>query len=218
MDTLDGKTVATLIVTIVLAMTGYGFTYWYNLKIARRKDRLDIVNRQLMEFYGPLFALAETEEIVYMEFRTKYRNETSYFTGSPPPTKNDLCMWRLWMKEVFMPIHERIEELIITKSALLQEEEMPKVLLDFMAHVSAFKAVIKRWEAEDFADYLSIVPYPGDIHSYARNSFFRIKAQQADLLGAYGIKYADSDEHSLDTPKGAPALEKPPKASLPSGE
>ena len=40
----------TLTVTIVLAFSGYLLTYTLNLRLARRKDYLDRVNRQLMIF------------------------------------------------------------------------------------------------------------------------------------------------------------------------
>jgi hypothetical protein len=44
------NTALTVLVTVCLALTGY----LYSLFLARRKDRLDRINRQLSDLYGPL--------------------------------------------------------------------------------------------------------------------------------------------------------------------
>ena len=44
-----------LIATILLALTGYLITYQMNLHLTRRKERLDLINKRLNEFYGPLY-------------------------------------------------------------------------------------------------------------------------------------------------------------------
>ena len=40
---------------IVLAFVGYLATAWSARMLARRKDKLEQVNRRLNEFYGPLY-------------------------------------------------------------------------------------------------------------------------------------------------------------------
>ncbi|MFK0045124.1 hypothetical protein ACIQU4_13595 [Streptomyces sp. NPDC090741] len=46
--------------TVGLAFLGYLATYANGLRLAQRQARLARVNQQLSEFYGPLFALMET--------------------------------------------------------------------------------------------------------------------------------------------------------------
>ena len=41
--------------TILLAFVGYLTAFMSDRMLARRKDKLDLVNRRLNEFYGPLY-------------------------------------------------------------------------------------------------------------------------------------------------------------------
>jgi len=70
---MDWKIFATLTVTVVLAFVGYWATYWNNLRISQHKDKLDRVNRQLKELYGPLYALGHASQIAWESFRSTYR-------------------------------------------------------------------------------------------------------------------------------------------------
>ncbi len=45
-----------VVVTIGLAFVGYVVTYLNGLRLSQRQERLARVNRQLGEFYGPLYA------------------------------------------------------------------------------------------------------------------------------------------------------------------
>jgi len=51
---MDSKTIATLLVTVTLALIGFLVKYINDLAIARRKDKLERVNLQLKNLYGPL--------------------------------------------------------------------------------------------------------------------------------------------------------------------
>jgi hypothetical protein len=51
---MDQKTVATLTATVFVALMGYAATYLNSIRLSQRKDRLERIDRQLREFYGPL--------------------------------------------------------------------------------------------------------------------------------------------------------------------
>ena len=99
------------------------------------------------------------------------------------PTEAELKEWRLWMTAVFMPINLRIYEIILSKSDLLIETKMPECLLLFCAHVTAYQAVLKKWENNDYSEYLSVINHPNEIAEYAKTSYQNIKAEQERLLG-----------------------------------
>ena len=54
----------TTAVTILLAFTGYLATYFNNLRLAQRNQRLERVSRQLGELYGPLYGLTDAETFI----------------------------------------------------------------------------------------------------------------------------------------------------------
>lgn len=181
---MDTNLVVTTTVTVLLAFLGYLITYLNNLRLSQRAARLERVNRQLGELYGPLFALTHASNIAWLAFRSQYRPGRDYFGEGEPPTDEELKAWRLWMSTVFMPNNLRMYEAIQTKSDLLIESEMPDCLLALCAHVTAYQAVMKKWENDDFSEHTALVEYPTrSLLEYTRNSFQKLKVEQEKLIG-----------------------------------
>ncbi|HJP95805.1 MAG TPA: hypothetical protein VJ843_00380 [Candidatus Saccharimonadales bacterium] len=181
---MDWKTGLTLAVSILIAAVGFVAKYINDVKIAQRKDRLERVSRQLKEFYGPLYALIEASEIAWRGFRRKYRPNQSYWRSEPYPNEEEAAAYRLWMREVFMPLNLRMEKVIVENADLLDDEKMPACLLTVCAHVSAYKTVLKRWESGDYSEHLSIVNFPGkELREYIERVYSRLKNEQEKLVG-----------------------------------
>lgn len=174
----------TMTVTIVLAFIGYLATYLNNLRLTQRKDRLDRVNRQLGEFYGPLFALNHASYIARQKFLDKYAaGRDRFFAKDVKHSENDLRVWRHWMQSVFMPINMSIYELILSKSDLLIEPHMPPCLMQLCGHVASYKVVLEKWAKGDFSEHMALVNFPRELHQYSMESFQALKSKQAALLG-----------------------------------
>jgi hypothetical protein len=182
---MNWTTGLTIAISILLAVTGYIATYLYNLKLAQRRDRLDRVNQQLSDLYGPLLALVSSSQASWEAFRGRYRPHSRGFWGSEPaPTPEEAAVWRLWITEVFMPLNVRVVEVISQHADLLDEPDMPQSLLDACAHVAAYRPVIKQWEQGDFSEHTSVINFPAaEVLGFAREGFARLKAEQRDLLG-----------------------------------
>ena len=93
------------------------------------------------------------------------------------------------MTTVFMPVNERITQLVIERADLIEEHEMPPCLLAVCAHVHGYQAIIKEWESGDVSllreDNISLVNFPGqELADYATTRFGRLKAEQGKLLGS----------------------------------
>jgi hypothetical protein len=181
---MDTKTVVTLLVSVLLAVSGYIATYLNTLRLTKRRERLDRLDRQLRELYGPLYALTESAEKSWIAFRRQIkRPEGSFWYADPPLNEAEKAAWRLWMTHVLMPINLQIETVIVAKSDLLVGTEMPSSLLDLLAHIAAYKAVIKAWEIEDYSHHLSVIDYPAEVNVYAKRIYLDLKAQQQRLIG-----------------------------------
>jgi hypothetical protein len=185
---MDLTTSVTIAVSVLLAVVGYVATYAYNLKLAQRKDRLDRVNAQLSDFYGPLLALVSAGESSFGAFRQKHRPDKPWiFERGETPSEQKSAAWRLWMVEVFMPLNVAIVDVITKHADLLDESDMPQPLLDACAHVAAYRAVIKQWEQGDFSELGSVINFPSpDLFLFASEGFTRLKGEQQRLLGQKG--------------------------------
>ncbi|MEU9233986.1 hypothetical protein [Streptomyces subrutilus] len=176
----------TLVVTIALAFVGYTAAYLNGLRLSQRQERLARLNRQLSDFYGPLFALTEANSRIFGAFmeRNARPDGRSPFAHEILPSDEELVEWRLWVRTVFLPNIQAMRDLVIKRADLLSEPEMPPILLQLCAHVSGYEITAARWEQGNFDEHLSVVPFPSEeIAAYARHGFAGLKQQQGRLLG-----------------------------------
>jgi hypothetical protein len=167
----------TTALTILLAFIGYLATAWSAKMLARRKDKLELVNRRLNEFYGPLYVASQAGNIAYRSLLNKLGKTQSY-----PILDNEMKDWMLWMTTIFIPLNDVREKIIIEKAYLIVEEQMPQCLLDFVTHVVGYKAVLAKWNDKDYSERRSTIGWPPEFDSYVERSYAALKAQQTRLL------------------------------------
>jgi hypothetical protein len=174
--------IVTLIATIILAFTGYMMAYVNARLLAKKKEQLELINRQINEFYGPLYVATQTGKMAYLAL-TKKLGKEDIFAQDTEPSLEELEEWYLWMKTVFMPLNETREKIIIEKAHLIIEEQMPDCLLQFVTHVVSYKAVMAKWSKGDFSEKFSLIDFPESLDDYAARSFVELKKRQVRLLG-----------------------------------
>ncbi len=165
------------ILTIVLAFIGYLVTFLSARMLARRRDRLRLVNKRLNEFYGPLYVASQAGHIAYRSLLKRQGK-----IKSDPIRDEDMKEWVLWMTTIFMPLNDIREKIIIEKAYLIVEEEMPHCLLEFVTHVVGYKAVLAKWAEGDYAERRSTIGWPPEFDAYVRRSYAALKAEQTRLL------------------------------------
>jgi len=151
--------------------------------LANRKSKLERINHQLKQLYGPLYALSNASHRAWVTFRTAHRPGGPFFDDDDKPTETDIKAWRLWMATVFMPLNIEMERLVLSNMDLLYGETMDECLVDLCAHVEAYKTVIERWKADDFSVHYTPIDFPGDaLRQYVGERFTELKREQQRLL------------------------------------
>ena len=102
------------ILTVVLAFAGYLVTFLSARMVARRRDKLELVNKRLNEFYGPLYVASQAGNIAYRSLLKKQGKTQSF-----PILDSEMKEWVLWMKTIFMPLNNVREKIIIDKAHLI---------------------------------------------------------------------------------------------------
>lgn len=59
---MDLRTSITMIGAVVLGIAGFFVTYFNNVRLERKKNRLERINAQLNYFYGPLLATVQSNQ------------------------------------------------------------------------------------------------------------------------------------------------------------
>ena len=172
-----------MIVTAAVAVIGYFLTYWNNLRLARHQAHLDLVNRRLNEFYGPLFIITRTISIAYQAQLSKSGKKQVYEEG-PKLTPEEWEENYAWVVAVYAPLEQELSELIVHKAHLLREQTIPESLLTLVAHVSVTKALIHKWQKNDFSELYPAIDFPyAELTAYAETSYTELKSEQLRLLG-----------------------------------
>jgi hypothetical protein len=165
------------ILTIILAFAGYLVTFLSARMLARRRDKLRLVNKRLNEFYGPLYVASEAGNIAYRSLLDRQGK-----VKSEPILDTEMKDWVLWMSTIFMPLNDIREKVIIEKAHLIIEEQMPQCLLDFVTHVVGYKAVLAKWAEGDYVERRSTIGWPPEFDIYVKRSYAALKAEQTNLL------------------------------------
>ncbi len=172
---------------ILLAVLAAAIKFIFDGWTSRKANRLKRIDRQLEFFYGPLLALTHASEQAWKSFRSIHRTENGPYWGVPndPPTEAEALAWRMWIEKVFMPLNERVENLIVEHADLLEEECIPSVLLHLCAHVEAYRGVVAQWKSDDFSRQWSTINYPcPELREYAQRHYTALKKRQAALIRA----------------------------------
>jgi len=165
------------VLTVILAFVGYLTTFMSARMLERRRDKLDLVNRRLNEFYGPLYVASQAGTIAYRSLLKKQGKTQSF-----PILDDEMKEWMLWMTTIFMPLNDVREKIIIEKAYLIVEEQMPHCLLDFVTHVVGYKAVLAKWSEGDYSERRSTIGWPPEFDVYVERSYAALKAKQTRLL------------------------------------
>jgi hypothetical protein len=175
----------TALSAVAVALLGALSAYWNAQRLAQRAARLARVTAQIEHLYGPALALAETTSASFLTFRNHYRpNQRSFFGDGPPPTAEEREAWIAWVEIVFMPANLHIRDLIIANTHLLDDDDMPEPLLEFVAHVAGYEVTMASWKRGEFKELTSLIDHPGlPFQEYLRNTFKTLKHRQGELLG-----------------------------------
>ena len=179
--------------TVLIAAAGWAAAYRNAARLAdknaesdrerqQRAARLERVNRQLSELYGPLLAISLAGTSAWKSFGNMYMRPDVWSMADATP--DELARFRLWMQVVQMPLNERLVEVITTKADLLEGDDVPQVLLDLCAHVFSYKGVMARWALDDFSRHFTALKFPGaELNGYATTNYRALKEEQQRLIG-----------------------------------
>lgn len=172
----DLRSLALGLVTIFA--TAYATNLFFhraNLKLAKRNEKLDRLNRQLGDLYGPLRMLRYAGETGFRTFKAKYfPNRPELFWQGVEPSEEDYAAWRVWLKHTLMPVNKQIENLLLEHGDLIDGTEIPQPVLDFFAHVSTLEAVIAQWDQGNFKDFKSGIQYPVDFNRHIDDTYKKL--------------------------------------------
>jgi hypothetical protein len=162
--------VVTIILTqSVIFLFGLGLAYFKirrDVSAAIEKDiharRIERLERQLSEFYGPLYMLTQAKRAIV---------EESWGTD---------IWWQIRVNTVW-PMHEEIEKILLNKIGLLHETDVPKSFIVFLQHFRVDRCYD---EDDDLGKYFEKgIPYPQSFDDDIKTAYLKKRAEyDAEVL------------------------------------
>jgi hypothetical protein len=128
------------------------------IKFENRKANHKYVSDQIQNLYGPLMALCRTRDAAFGELlrlhRPELKGEPGSYFDETRRSGEQLYQWRLWRKEVFLPLLERMKEIVVNNAHLIdtdgqaiddEETALPQPFRVLLAHVTTYQALVKHW-------------------------------------------------------------------------
>jgi hypothetical protein len=189
---MSATAAVTLVVTVSLAFVGYVATYLYNLRLAKRASRIDLLTHQLRDFYGPLYVATQAGETAFRTLAEALGREGDLPGPGVAPTGTELRdslddderrIWQTWFQHVLCPLNDIREEIILKNAYLIRESRIPACVEEFVAHASECKAIVQSWEGGDLSADVVVTGFPSGLLDYSRDSYNAVKDELMKLLG-----------------------------------
>eukprot|EP00775_Hariotina_reticulata_P010439 gene10439-10597_t len=160
---------------------------FFNSKVQEeRKARIERVNEQLREFYGPLLACVTATKAAYNAMVKQHSPDGTMKAFQraciDDPDGSEAKAYRMWMDKVLQPLNEKAACIIAEHIDLLDAQHVVPELLQLVAHVNTMRVILHKWKDGETHGW-SVISYPDKLQEYVVNEFARIKARQAQLLG-----------------------------------
>ncbi|HYW70499.1 MAG TPA: hypothetical protein VE961_05665 [Pyrinomonadaceae bacterium] len=175
------------IITAFVTATGWLVSH---ILLTRREDKnrqtdssLKFIDRQLEELYGPLAFLMWEGDRAFKDL-LETLGRPYVFSGDRPLPEAELKLWLFWLDQFFFPKNEKIRELLMNNTHLIEGSEMPASYVRFLEHYNSWRIEHLRWKQEGVPySWHSKMNWPLEFSSDVLNTFKTLKARQAVYKG-----------------------------------
>jgi len=180
--------IAIIVAIISATVTILGWLVNHILNGQRERKTQELVaqmkftERQLEELYGPLAFLIWDGRRTFEDL-LEILGRNYVFPISGILTENELNTWLFWLDNYFFPKNERIKELLMTKTHLIEGEELPKSYLAFLEHHNSWYLNHLRWKKEGTKySWRSKINAPHEFEEDVLSTFKFLKARHSRAL------------------------------------
>jgi len=166
-----------------VAIIGWLVTRHNALQFSKRKERLELINKRLNDFYGPLYVATRAGRASYERMVAQLGINEAAFFGNSALSEANLREFHHWMKNVLVPLNDVIEKAVLENAYLIIEEQMPQPITDYMEHVSTVRVTVAHWDSGNFSQKSLPMRYPEELDEYIKRAYSRLKSEQLKLLG-----------------------------------
>lgn len=166
-----------------LAVLSFLLNGLLNRKAARRAASLQFIQDQLKYLYGPLYAITQSNDAIYREFKSQHQELVAKVLADTELTQEENQIRETWNQSVFQPSNLRMRRVIENNAHLFASETMPKIVLEFLAHVENWQAISRQTRGDSPIIVSEFVAYPEGFAAYVSREYERVSKRHAKKVG-----------------------------------
>ncbi len=179
-----------LVVALIAgAVTAVGWTANHIFEDRRERAKRQVeaslkhVERQLEELYGPVAFLLYEGRRTFIDLLDTLGRDFVFKEGEPLP-EDELKTWLFWAEHSLIPKNEKIKQLLMSKTHLIEGSRFPDSYVAFLDHHNSWTINHERWK-QDRVEYSwhSKINWPDSFGKEVLSTFESLKAKHAALLG-----------------------------------
>ncbi|MEH2000951.1 MAG: hypothetical protein V7L00_19755 [Nostoc sp.] len=184
---LIGAVVALIvaIITAIITVRGWQEENRRLIKQQQREAKLEHLQRQIEELYGPLWGLVQQSQIIY-DVAVRVLPSENGKVRQDWFEKNDDRHWKVWRffaETYFLPLHSQKAELINTKSYLLESGQLPESFDQFLKHEAQSGCLYRLWKEQGVSTQGNPdLKFPAEFNQDVKTSLDNLKSEYETLL------------------------------------
>jgi hypothetical protein len=158
----------------------------FGLLFQRNKEerfkRLDVRRKyfelQIEQFYGPLFPLVQS---MFLHYQVLYKLANSQEAINALPEEARQKIEAYYEDTYFLPVHDKITQLLSTKLYLIEGEDVPESFFEYLEH-----ALLSKAQRQIYAQlyigtlHLKGKPWPEEFHKDIKKGFENVMKKYED--------------------------------------
>ena len=171
------------IFTVIGWIVNHQLSHLRDEKARRHNASLIYIERQLEELYGPLSFLIHEGRRTFEDLLDTLGRPNVFTEGEELP-EDELQTWMFWAENAFLPKNQRIKELLMTKTHLIEGGCFPESHIEFLDHHNSWMINHERWKKMQVRySWHSKINWPEQFEIDVFGTFGDLKARHAKLIG-----------------------------------
>jgi hypothetical protein len=173
------------VLAAVVTAAGWFVTYFLAKRREDNTRRLERtarhLERQVEEFYGPLFNLVH-QVVIANHVQHKILSGTA--KGKLTPEQAE-AVRRFFRERFFFPVHAEINQILKTRLHLVEGAAMPEVFYRYVKHAVQEQAQALLWQEQQVdTSFVPGEPYPNDLYEAVKGGLGRLMEEYERLTRA----------------------------------
>jgi hypothetical protein len=161
------------------------------LELSQNRAALAQLEAQIKELYSPLYGLIQRSQEIFDVAKAKVP-----LSAAGQPDEEEAPIWRYFVESYFLPLNEKMADLIQSRMYLIEEDEIPESWKLFLEHQTQFHVLHTLWNDKNIhTPGITGKGWPSQFGPDVRKSLSRLRSEYNMFARRLKLPMAQVNEH-----------------------